>query len=169
MPEKMLRVYFSFDYERDIHRVNSIRQLPNILAGAAAGFQSNEVFEAAKRKGDPAVHGLVNDALNNTTVTVLCIGNMTAYRKYFNYELERSLECGNGLVGIRIHHLKDERGLTDEPGEVPTLLKIAGYKVYDYTDQRDLAQHIREAVDLAAEQKQREHQRRMEAHERKPE
>ena len=168
MPEKMLRVYFSFDYGRDLHRVHRIRHLPNILSGAAAGFENDEVIEAARRKGDPAVHGLIYDALNNTAVTVVCIGHMTAYRKYLGYELERSLERGNGLVGIRIHHLIDEHGLTDEPGELPPLLKIAGYKVYDYTHQRHLAEHIREAVDLAAELKQREHQRRMEAHERKP-
>ena len=34
----MRRVYFCFDYERDLHRVSKIRQLPDVVSGAAAGF-----------------------------------------------------------------------------------------------------------------------------------
>ncbi len=78
----MRRVYFSFDYERDLHRVNKFRQLPRVIAGAAAGFQNAKVWDKAKLRGDDAVHGLIKDGLNTTTVTVVCVGHMTSYRKY---------------------------------------------------------------------------------------
>ncbi len=153
----MRRVYFSFDYERDLHRVNKFRQLPRVIAGAAAGFQNATVWEKAKLRGDDAVHGLIKDGLNNTTVTVICVGHMTSYRKYVTYELERSLERGNGLVGITINQLSDEHGVVDPDGTVPPLLPIAGYKVYKYANKQGLVTWIEEAAEIAAEQRQRDY------------
>lgn len=157
----MRRVYFSFDYERDLERVNKIRQIPGMVVGSSAGFHNSQVWETASRRGDPAVQGLVKDALNNTTVTVVCLGHMTAYRKYLTYELEQSLERGNGILGVKINHVTDKTGQTDEEGYVPPLIKIAGYKVHKYSNQRLLAQWIEEAAEIAAEQAQREHQRNL--------
>ncbi len=57
----MRRVYFSIEYDRDLERVKKIRKVPSVVACAAAGFQSKEVWETAKRRGDAAVHGLVMD------------------------------------------------------------------------------------------------------------
>ena len=157
----MRRVYFSFDYERDLERVNKIREIPGVVVGCSAGFHNSEVWETANRRGDPAVRGLVKDALNNTTVTVVCLGHMTAYRKYLTYELEQSLERGNGILGIKISHVTNKSGETDEEGYVPPLIKIAGYNIHKYSNQRSLAQWIEEAAEIATEQAQREHQRNL--------
>ncbi len=46
-PSTMARVYFSLDYERDLERVKKIRNVPGIVACAAAGFQSKEVWVTA--------------------------------------------------------------------------------------------------------------------------
>lgn len=155
----MRRVYFSFDYERDLHRVGKFRGMPGIIAGAAAGFQSSKVWEKAKVRGDNAVQGLIKDGLNNTTVTVICVGHMSSYRKYVVYEIERSLERGNGLVGITINHLRDDHGVEDPEGTVPPLLTISGYKVYKYKTPRMLARWIEEAAEIAAQQRQHDYRR----------
>ena len=155
-PSTMARVYFSLDYERDLERVKKIRNVPGVIACAAAGFQSTDVWETAKRRGDAAVHGLIKDGLNNTSVTVLCLGYMTSYRKYLTYELEQSLNRGNGVVGLQIHHLTDALGRSDEEGHVPPLLNIAGFKAHKYTNPRRLAEWIREAADLASEVAQKD-------------
>ncbi len=155
-PSTLRRVYFSFDYERDLDRVKKIRNVSGIVACAAAGFQSTDVWETARRRGDAAVHGLVNDGLNNTSVTVLCLGYMTSYRKYLTYELEQSLNRGNGVVGVQVHHLADAIGRSDEEGHVPPLLNIAGFKAYKYTSPRHLAEWIREAAELASELTQKD-------------
>jgi len=156
------RVYFSFDYERDLDRVNKIRTLPGVVVGSAAGFHSKDVWQTANTRGDAAVQGLIKDALNNTTVTVVCLGHMTAYRKYLTYELEQSLHRGNGIVAVKINHLTDKSGATDEEGYVPPLIKIAGYNVYKYSTPRQLVRWSEEAAEIAAEQTQREHRRNLE-------
>ena len=143
------RVFFSFHYQRDIWRVNQIRNIPNITGCAAAGFQDASIWEEAKKKGDDAIKELIDDGLENTSVTVVCIGEKTAGRKYINYEIEQSMERGNGIVGIQIHHLKDENGDTDSAGDTPYKLTANDYKVYKYVDYEKLANRIEEAAENA--------------------
>ena len=103
------RAFFSFHYQRDVWRINQIRNIPNIIGCSAAGFQDASLWEEAKKTSDASVKKLIDDALHNTTVTVVFIGNQTSNRKFINYEIEKSIARGNGLVGIQIHHLKDSR------------------------------------------------------------
>ena len=44
-------VFFSFHYQRDIWRVNQVRNIPNITGVAAAGFKDASLWEEAKKKG----------------------------------------------------------------------------------------------------------------------
>jgi hypothetical protein len=142
-------VFFSFHYQRDIWRVNQIRSIPNIIGNAAAGFKDASLWEEAKKKGDDEIKKMINKALEGTSVTVVCIGAKTAGRKFINYEIQKSLERGNGLVGIQIHHLKNQNGEVDEVGEIPKAIEAAGYKVYKYVDVEKLANRIEEAAKLA--------------------
>lgn len=157
----MRRVYFCFDYERDLHRVSKIRQLPDIVAGAAAGFQSSDVWEKAGHRGDAAVKGLINDGLNNTSVAVICIGQLTSHQKYVTYTIECALKRGIGLLGVTVNHLRDRNGVSDPEGNVPPLLTYSGYKVHKYTDKVDLARWIQEAAEIAAEHRQADYRRRI--------
>lgn len=143
------RVFFSFHYQRDIWRVNQIRSMPNVIGSAAAGFQDASLWEEARKKGDAAIKKLIDDGLQNTSVTVVCIGARTAGRKYINYEISKSIERGNGVLGIQIHHLENQSGETDPPGETPTKLTTAGFKTYKYVDREKLAQRIEEAAKAA--------------------
>lgn len=143
------RVFFSFHYQRDIWRVNQIRNIPEITGCAAAGFQDASLWEEAKKKGDAEIKKLIDKGLENTSVTVIFIGAKTAGRKYINYEIEKSIEKGNGIVGIQIHHLKNQDGETDEPGATPAKLTNGGYKVYKYVDSEKLAARIEEAAKAA--------------------
>lgn len=140
------RVFFSFHYQRDIWRVNQIRNIPNVIGTSAAGFQDASLWEEARKKGDEAIKKLINAGLENTSVTVVCIGAKTAGRKYINYEIEQSIQRGNGLVGIQIHHLKDQNEDTDSLGEIPYKLTANDYKVYKYVDHEKLAIRIEEAA-----------------------
>src|SRR6266436_2221305 len=106
------RVFFSFHYQNDIFRANQIRNSHIVEGCAAAGFQDGSLWEEAKRKGDAAVKALIDNGLQNTSVTVVLIGSETASRKYVTYEIEQSIARGNGLLGIYIHHLKDINGNT---------------------------------------------------------
>jgi len=145
----MRHVFFSFHYQRDIWRVNQIRNLDEIVGCAAAGFRDASLWEEAKKKGDEAIKKMIDDALKGTSVTVVFIGAKTAGRKYINYEINRSIARGNGVVGIQIHELKDREGKTDSVGETPAALTKGGYKVYKYLNATQLKMRIEEAAKAA--------------------
>lgn len=126
------RVFFSFHYQRDIWRVNQIRNAGVVDASAAAGWSDASLWEEAKKKGDAAIKRLIDKGLKGTTVTAVLIGNRTAARKYVSYEIEQSLEQGNALIGIRIHGLANQDGTVDEPGDIPEALARAKAPIYDW-------------------------------------
>jgi len=126
------RVFFSFHYQRDLWRANIVRNSPTVEGTSAAGFSDASLWEEAKRKGDEAIKRLIDNGLSGTTVTVVLIGAETATRKYVTYEIEQSIKRGNGLLGVRIHGLKDKNGNTDSWGSVPTALSNAGAPIYTY-------------------------------------
>ena len=142
------RVFFSFDYKH-VWRVNQIRNIHNVIGTSAAGFQDASLWEEAKKKGDKEIKKLIGKGLENTSVTVVCVNYGTSQRKYINYEIEKSLEKGNGLVAIQIHHLKDEDENTSSPGAIPSQIEANGFKAYKYTNSDALARWIEEAAELA--------------------
>jgi hypothetical protein len=114
------RVFFSFHYERDIWRVNVVRNhwltKPD---REAAGFWDASLWEEAKRKGDAAIKRMIDDGLYGTSVTAVLIGTETSQRKYVQYEIEQSHARGNGLLGVYIHGIKDQNGYVDPQGRNP--------------------------------------------------
>jgi MTH538 TIR-like domain (DUF1863) len=125
-------VFFSFHYERDLWRVNVVRNDGAIEGISAAGFHDASLWEASKKKGDAAVKKLIDSGLDGTTVTVVLIGAETFSRKYVSYEVEQSLARGNGIFGIRINSIKDNDGRIDPPGPVPASLTKIGAPVYSW-------------------------------------
>jgi hypothetical protein len=128
-------VFFSFHYQRDIVRVNQIRNLPEIVDQAAVGFNDASLWEEAKKKGDAEIKRMIDKAVKGTSVSIVCIGYKTAGRKFINYEIEQSIARGNAIFGLQINHLKNFQGETDPVGATPALLiknKIALYKYVDH-------------------------------------
>jgi hypothetical protein len=126
------RVFFSFHYERDVWRVNVVRNSGVVEGVSAAGFQDASLWEEAKRQGDAAVKRLIDRGLGGTSVTVILIGAETASRRYVSYEIEQSIAQGNGILGIRINAIKDQNGQTDPMGPVPAALTNCGAPVYNW-------------------------------------
>jgi len=126
------RVFFSFHYQRDIWRANVVRNSGAIEGVAAAGFHDSSLWEETKRQGEAAVKKLIETGLEDSTVTVVLIGSDTANRSYVSYEIERSAARGNGILGIRIHNIKDAEGRIDPPGEVPRALLAVGAPIYTW-------------------------------------
>jgi MTH538 TIR-like domain (DUF1863) len=139
-------VFFSFHYQRDVWRITQIRNLGEIVGNGAAGFHDRSLWEEAKSKGDSVVKKLIDDALHGTSVTVVFIGSQTAGRKFINYEIEKSVARGNGLVGIQINGLKDKDGTTDPVGATPSLLIQNRTPIYKYVDSQQLKNRIEEAA-----------------------
>jgi len=143
------RVFFSFHYQRDLWRVNVIRNSGMIEGVAAAGFVDASVWEEAKRLGDAAIKALINRGLDGTSVTVVLIGAETASRRYVDYEIRQSLARGNGLFGIRVNGIKDQNGQTDPPGALPIALAEARAPIHSW-EYGELGTWVEEAVAAAA-------------------
>jgi len=142
-------VFFSFHYQQDIFRVNQIRNLPEIVDEAAAGFRDKSLWEKTKKEGDAAIKKLIDNGLLGTSVTVVCIGSATAGRKYINYEIQQSIARGNGILGVQIHHLKSVDGSTGSVGATPALLATHNAPIYKYTTHADLKKWIDDAAKVA--------------------
>jgi Thoeris protein ThsB, TIR-like domain len=133
------RVFFSFHFDRDIWRANQVRNA-NVVAGSdVAGFFDHSEYSEAKKKGDEAIKRMILRHLKNTSVTVVLIGRETANRAWVRYEIKQSIAQDNGLLGIYIHHLKNQERETDlglfRPSK-PTVPFGVEFPAYDWD--RDL-------------------------------
>jgi hypothetical protein len=119
------RVFFSFKYE-DVARAMVVRNSWVTQGKDAAGFIDAVAFEALKKKGDPAIKNWIDNQLKGTSVTVVLVGKETCTSRWVKYEIEKSIEIGNGLLGIDISKIKDLKGNTsDRCGKIPE-----GYSFY---------------------------------------
>jgi len=126
------RVFFSFHYELDVWRAANVRNAGKVDATTAAGWTDASIWEEAKLKGRAELERLIQSALQGTTVTGVLIGSETANRPWVTYEIQQSINRGNGLIGVRIHRIKDQNGERSARGPVPELLKQGGYRIYDW-------------------------------------
>ncbi len=113
-------IFVSFHYNRDISRVNVVRN-SYVAKGTYtdAGYWDHSLWEETKKKGSEAIKALINKGLNGTSVTVILIGAETASRPWVKYEIEKSIERGNGLLGIHICNIKNLEERTDLAGKNP--------------------------------------------------
>jgi hypothetical protein len=138
------RVFFSFHHDRDVWRANQVRN-SNVVAGAdVAGFFDHSEYEEAKKTGDAGISRMILKHLKDTTVTVVLIGTETANRPWVKFEIAESVKRMNGLLGVRIHHLKvppDQEWLYGRPslfpGPTPAMPFGRGFPVYAWD--KDLA------------------------------
>lgn len=140
------QVFFSFHYQNDIFRVNTIRQhwltKPN---RDESGYWDHSLWESTKLRGKQALKDLIESGLKGSAVTAVLIGSQTAGREWVDYEIQRSHELGKGILGIYINQIRcagtnriESRGrnpFTDHyaSGSVWTRQSFASiYPVYDW-------------------------------------
>jgi hypothetical protein len=113
------KIFFSFHYERDAWRAGQVRNSNVVATEDQYGFVDAADWESIKKKGDAAIEAWIDDQLQNTSVTVVLIGAETADRDWVQHEILKSWNRGNGIVGIRIHNIKDQDKNTDTAGRNP--------------------------------------------------
>jgi len=118
-------VFFSFKYE-DVSRAMVVRNSWVTQGREAAGFIDAADFEKVERQGDDAIQSWIDKQLDGTSVTVVLVGGKTCNSSWVKYEIKKSIEIGNGLLGVDISKIKDFQGNTTERcGRIPE-----GYKFY---------------------------------------
>lgn len=130
----MRYVFFSFHYENDIWRVNQVRN-NWVTKGnfASAGYVDAAEFEEVKKKGDEAIKRWIDNQLYGTSVTVVLLGDDTLSRPYVQYEIQKSIDRGNAIIGIKIDWLKNKDG---EYGGTPPVYTYINGKPFNQIAQK---------------------------------
>jgi len=128
------KVFFSFKY-KDVTRAMVVRNSWVTQGKESAGFIDAADFEKIKKEGDQAIKNWIDNQLKGTSVTVVLVGEKTCSSRWVKYEIEKSKEIGNGLLGIDISKIKDLQGNTTERcGKIPT-----GYDFYYWNNDKGYA------------------------------
>lgn len=120
-------VFFSFDYT-DVgnFRVNVVRN-SWLLKNKQETFVDGSIWETAKSKGGTYLKGLIEEGLKRTSVTAVLIGQGTANRRWVNYEIVKSFERGNGILGVHINRIRGKDGYIVSRGANP--LDRLGFRI----------------------------------------
>ncbi len=120
------KVFFSFKYKQDVWRAMIVRNSGVIKGVEKAGFIDAADFESLERQGYAAIKRWIDGQLQNTSVTVVLVGEKTCSSRWVRYEIEASKARGNGLLGIDISKIEDKEGNeTERCDQIPK-----GYPFY---------------------------------------
>jgi hypothetical protein len=116
------KVFYSFHYKPDVHRVSLVRQM-GVIEGQPV-LSSNK-WEEVKSRGRAAIERWIAEQMRGKSCAVVLIGSTTAGRPWVNYEIKKAWNDGKGLVGVHIHNLKSIDGKQSAKGANP----FAGFTV----------------------------------------
>ena len=134
------RVFFSFHYEEDINRSMVVRN-----SWVTQGKEVAGLFEKVKKEGKEAICRWIDKQLVGTSVTVVLIGKETLNRPFVQYEIRKSIERGNAIIGVYIHNIKDmitqKTSIKGNPhtiigyyeGKIPAYFDNICDGIYDYS------------------------------------
>ncbi|UUZ65697.1 TIR domain-containing protein [Polaromonas sp. P1-6] len=91
----------------------------NVTKDDNGGFFDASIWESSKKQGDIALKRLINGGLEKTSVTVILIGSHTYARRWVQYEIMKSIERGNGVIGVHINGIRDRNGQVKVQGPNP--------------------------------------------------
>ncbi len=117
------RCFYSFHYVPDNSRAAQVRKI-----GAIDGNKpvTDNDWETVTKGGDAAIKKWIESQMKGRSCTVVLVGNNTADRKWINHEIIRSWNEGMGVVGIRIHGLKNLQGYVSTRGKNPFQFIVHG-------------------------------------------
>jgi hypothetical protein len=159
------RVFFSFYYDQDSHRVQQVKNMGQL---EGQRILSSNDWEEVKQGGDSAIQAWIAEEMKGTSCLVVLIGSYTAGRKWVNHEIKKAWNDGRGVVGVYIHSLKDLNGDQSTKGRNPfNGFTVSGTNmssivksydppysqstyVYDYIKE-NIAAWVEEAIKIRAE------------------
>lgn len=109
-------VFFSFDYDKDVFRIQQLRNMDYFDDGSL--FYANK-WEEVKRKDDRSIEKWIDDNMSGKSCVIVLIGTDTANSRWVRYEIKKAVMEKKAIFGIYIHHLKDPRWGTCMQGGNP--------------------------------------------------
>lgn len=112
------RCFYSFHYEPDNWRASTVRQIGAIEGNQPASDNDWESVASGANQ-DEKIRRWIAEQMTGRTCTIVLVGSATANRKWINHEIIKSWNDGLGVVGVRIHGLKNRHGEISTSGENP--------------------------------------------------
>ncbi|WP_026898217.1 TIR domain-containing protein [Daejeonella oryzae] len=155
------KVFFSFHYTRDSHRVSQIRECNSISQHfTKSPFIPRSEWEALERTGTTAVRNWIDKNMDGTSVVVLCFGLETHTRPWVKYELEKAHREKRGIIAIDLSGMSTMQHQIDSAGINPLrkafdssgteLFYYSNYKTYHWIN-NDGRNNINKWVENAAQ------------------
>ncbi len=114
------KVFFSFHYTRDSHRVSQIRNCNSISQHfERTPFLDKAQWESIERQGNFAIQKWIDSNMLGTSVIVLCFGLETYKRPWVIYELEKAHKEEKGIIAIDMSGMNNMHLQSDGPGPNP--------------------------------------------------
>lgn len=110
------RCFYSFHYKPDNSRAAQVRNIGVVEGNKPA---TDNDWETVTKGGDEAIKKWISEQMQGKTCAIVLVGENTANRKWINHEIIQSWDKGLGVVGIRIHGLKNLEGEISEYGKNP--------------------------------------------------
>lgn len=109
-------VFYSFHYDRDVHRVQLVRNI-NALEGQP--LLNSQRWEEVRRKGKKAIEDWIDEQMKWKKAVIVLVGKETAGREWVNYEINKAWKDKKPLLGVRIHGLSSLSDGPDSAGSSP--------------------------------------------------
>ena len=84
-------------------------------------FHDRHLLDPVDSKNDDYIRRCINDQLNGTSVTVVIVGENTKDSDWVDYEIDRSIDKGNGILAVKLPNVDDDKvpdKIEDNGGEV---------------------------------------------------
>jgi hypothetical protein len=143
------KVFHSFYYKPDVHRVSQVRQM-GVIEGQKM-LPSNE-WESLEKAGNAAVEKWIEEQMKGKSCVVVLAGSETAGRKWVSHEIIEGWGKGKGVLVVYIHRLKNLKNEQSSKGANPVAgMTLDGkefasiVKAYDppYLDSKDAYSYIK--------------------------
>ncbi|MGL5052211.1 MAG: TIR domain-containing protein [Cetobacterium sp.] len=127
------QVFFSFEYLKDNWRAGQVRNMGKV--NESSTFSDND-WEEVKEKTDARIEEWIDAQLAKRSCLVVLIGATTSGRKWIDYEIKKAFELKKGIVGVKIHNLKDDAGNQSSEGANPF------YNIFVGKDKKRLSNYV---------------------------
>jgi hypothetical protein len=158
------KAFYSFHYKPDNWRASQIRNMGIIEGNNPV---SDNDWESVTNGGEDAIKKWIANQLVGRSCTIVLVGENTAGRKWITHEISESWNENKGVVGVRIHRLKNSGGYQSASGASPfehvtfkkdgkplsSVVKLydppytTSTEAYDYI-KRNLSVWVEEAVEI---------------------
>jgi MTH538 TIR-like domain (DUF1863) len=102
-------------------------------------FVGRHLLDPVDSTSQDYVREKIREQLTGTSVTVVLIGDHTADSDWVDWEIEQSLNKGNGVLGIRL----------DKDAQIPETLDGCGAEILNWYEPEDVREFA-DAIDRAA-------------------